>query len=61
MAEPHKELKCPSMMDQLPSIQIMDTTVKRNELQHIQQYDMTQKHDERSTLQENIFSVISFI
>lgn len=28
-------------MDQLPSIQIIHTTVKRNELQHIQQYDMT--------------------
>lgn len=39
ITEPHKELKCPSMMDQLPSIQIMDTTVKRNELEHIQQYD----------------------
>ena len=37
-----KELKYPStfvhQMDNLQSIQIMDTTVKRIELQHIQQY-----------------------
>lgn len=64
--EKQKELKCPStfvqQMDQLQSIQITNTTVKRSELPDIQQHRcLKNMMIAKSKLQENIYNMISFI